>query len=201
MLTTETSYRLGVYGFLDSQNLRNAGVPANRGLRDQRAAFQWIQENIAGFGGNPDQVTSIGESAGGVSITMHLQSHLPLFKQLVAMGGTSILMKPLPPFVAEAAYQQVLSKLDIDPGLTATEQLEQLIKTPPMEVLKNIGPDVPLLPVLDGDVIPSTLNFSSWTASDRAVEIPGTDWCSRAMLGDCQFDVSKPHLWLQSRLL
>lgn len=196
MLMKLHSYRLGIYGFLDSKALREAGIPANRGLLDQRAALQWVQENIAGFGGDAAQVTVIGESAGGVSITMHLQSRIPLFKQLVSMGGTSLLVEPLPSFVAEKTYESVLNKLGIDTGSSATEQLKRLIEIPPMTVLTNIDPDMPLLPVVDGDVIPSKLSFSSWAAADLSTQLPGTKWCTRAMMGDCQFDVSKLSFYL-----
>lgn len=59
------SYRLGVFGFLTSEELRNAGYAANNGLRDQRVAFEWIKKYIGGFGGDPDNITVGGESAGG----------------------------------------------------------------------------------------------------------------------------------------
>lgn len=59
-----TSYRLGVAGFLTSDELRNAGYKANNGFRDQRAALRWIKHNIEGFGGNPGLVTLAGQSAG-----------------------------------------------------------------------------------------------------------------------------------------
>lgn len=64
-LLTSCSYRLGMFGFLTSQELRDAGFKANNGLRDQRIAFDWIKKNIAGFGGDPANVTVAGESAGG----------------------------------------------------------------------------------------------------------------------------------------
>ncbi|POR31391.1 Carboxylic ester hydrolase [Tolypocladium paradoxum] len=60
----QINYRLGVYGFLDSTALREAGVKPNRGLLDQKAAFAWIRDHISGFHGNPDSVTAIGQSAG-----------------------------------------------------------------------------------------------------------------------------------------
>ena len=181
---------MGIYGFLSSSALREAGVSANRGLLDQRAALKWVQDNIAGFGGDPERVTVIGQSAGAVSCTFHLQSTTPLFQQVVAIGGTSLLMKPLPPVVAEYVYESVLNKLEIDTSLSPAEQLLRLIETPPTRVLTNIAPDLPLLPVIDGTTIPSSLAFSSWNATDASSKAPGTERCKRAMLGDCQYDVS-----------
>ncbi|OKL55405.1 hypothetical protein UA08_09286 [Talaromyces atroroseus] len=58
------NYRLGVTGFLISRDMQNAGYKANLGLRDQQAALVWIQKYIEGFGGDPDRVTVIGQSAG-----------------------------------------------------------------------------------------------------------------------------------------
>ncbi|MFE9568946.1 carboxylesterase/lipase family protein [Streptomyces sp. NPDC006692] len=54
------NYRLGIPGFLDL-----AGAPANRGLLDVLAALRWVQDTIAAFGGDPDNVTVFGQSAGG----------------------------------------------------------------------------------------------------------------------------------------
>jgi len=59
------SYRLGVAGFMTSTELRKAGYKANNGLRDQRTALEWVRKFIGGFGGNPDEITTVGESAGG----------------------------------------------------------------------------------------------------------------------------------------
>ncbi|CAK7203393.1 hypothetical protein SEUCBS139899_006126 [Sporothrix eucalyptigena] len=61
---TKVGYRVGVPGFLTSQELRDAGYKANNGLRDQRTALLWVKQFIDGFGGNPDRVTLAGQSAG-----------------------------------------------------------------------------------------------------------------------------------------
>ncbi|KAL9106326.1 MAG: hypothetical protein Q9227_008662 [Pyrenula ochraceoflavens] len=68
------NYRLSGWGFLFSQDLV-AEHATNLGLRDQRLALQWIQENISGFGGNPDSVTIWGESAGALSVGYHLLAY------------------------------------------------------------------------------------------------------------------------------
>jgi carboxylesterase type B len=63
------NYRLGAFGWLAGPTFQADGTP-NAGLHDQRFALHWIQKHIATFGGDPDQVTVMGESAGGGSI-MH----------------------------------------------------------------------------------------------------------------------------------
>ena len=59
------SYRLGAPGFMASEELRQGGFNANRGLQDQHVALEWVKKHIAGFGGDPALVTVAGESAGG----------------------------------------------------------------------------------------------------------------------------------------
>lgn len=53
-----------MFGFLTSDELRKAGYKANNGLRDQRVALEWVRRHIEDFGGDPDNVTAAGESAG-----------------------------------------------------------------------------------------------------------------------------------------
>ncbi len=68
-------YRLGVFGFLASPVLAAAdpsGSTGNTGIQDQRAALQWVRDNAAVFGGDPDRVMVFGESAGAGSVATHL---------------------------------------------------------------------------------------------------------------------------------
>ena len=77
VILVATNYRLNVFGFLAGDELRaeNAdGMTGNYGLQDQRAALQYLHDNIAAFGGDPARVTIFGESAGGASVSNHLVS-------------------------------------------------------------------------------------------------------------------------------
>uniref|UniRef100_A0A182JPS1 carboxylesterase n=1 Tax=Anopheles christyi TaxID=43041 RepID=A0A182JPS1_9DIPT len=71
VLVVTVNYRLGPLGFL---SLPAAGITGNAGLKDQLLALKWVNENIAQFGGNPDNVTVFGESAGSMSAYLHYLS-------------------------------------------------------------------------------------------------------------------------------
>ncbi|KIY72788.1 carotenoid ester lipase precursor [Cylindrobasidium torrendii FP15055 ss-10] len=68
------AYRVSAFGFLASQEVKDAGV-GNAGLHDQRLAFKWIQKYIGAFGGDKSKVTIWGESAGAISVALHMISN------------------------------------------------------------------------------------------------------------------------------
>ncbi|CAF1131959.1 unnamed protein product [Adineta steineri] len=83
VIVVTINYQLGLLGFLADQALydegsgiNNKSTTGNYGLLDQMMALDWIKKNIHGFGGNPEQITIGGESAGGISVTILLTSPL-----------------------------------------------------------------------------------------------------------------------------
>lgn len=69
MIVVTVNYRLGILGFLSTDDLNQ---PGNNGIRDQILALQWIHQNIGLFQGDPNRVTIMGHDAGGVSVGMHI---------------------------------------------------------------------------------------------------------------------------------
>lgn len=85
IVTVTVNYRLGVFGLLSHPELTKESphhASGNYGLMDQSAALQWVQKNIAAFGGDPKRVTIAGESAGSFSVCAQMAS--PLSRNLIA---------------------------------------------------------------------------------------------------------------------
>ncbi|KAJ8723118.1 hypothetical protein PYW08_003030 [Mythimna loreyi] len=81
------NYRLGALGFL---SIGSKDVPGNAALKDQVLALKWVQKNIKKFGGDPNSVTVLGDTAGGQAVTLHMMSPMSkgLFKRAIAMSGS-----------------------------------------------------------------------------------------------------------------
>ncbi|KAG8853589.1 hypothetical protein FRB91_004694 [Serendipita sp. 411] len=96
IIAVSMNYRLHLFGFLDGTAVRADGTP-NAGLLDQRAAIEWVRRHISQFGGDPDQITIAGESAGGASVVLQATAYGGVrqapFKRAIAQ---SIGLYPLP---------------------------------------------------------------------------------------------------------
>jgi hypothetical protein len=102
------------------------------------------------------------------------------------MGGTPLLLKPLPPQAAESAYTAVVDKLGLG-AMDPEERIKALKETAP-EVLLAATAALPMLPVIDGELITVPATFSQWSFKEKP--LPGTKWCESIMIGDCEMDVS-----------
>jgi para-nitrobenzyl esterase len=85
------NYRLGPFGFLRLKDLSEGKIPStgNEGILDQVCALRWIKENIGAFGGDPDNITLFGESAGGISIgcILIMEETRGLFNRVIIQSG------------------------------------------------------------------------------------------------------------------
>jgi len=89
VVLVEVQYRLGPLGFMC---LPDDEIAGNMGLLDQLLGLKWVSEHISAFGGDPDKVTIMGESAGSASVTYHMISPLsqPYFHQAIAESGSAL---------------------------------------------------------------------------------------------------------------
>ncbi|RDW76162.1 hypothetical protein BP5796_06983 [Coleophoma crateriformis] len=178
LIFVSIQYRLAGFGFLSGSEIKNAGT-ANAGLLDQRAALDWVQRNIAKFGGDPKKVTVAGASAGAGSVTA----------QMIMYGGVSN-----PPFraaiaeypwwqpyhndtVLDAQYQQLLTTskcsdllcLQNLPELDLANAIQRTFKLGYVAGLYGFG-DFYYGPSVDGTIIKELP--SSAAASGRITKVP-----------------------------
>ena len=119
------NYRLGIAGFLDIP-----GAPANRGLLDVVAALRWVRDNIAAFGGDPQNVTLFGQSAGATIVcgTLATPEATGLFNRAIVQSGSG-----LGAFTTEQAArvtQAAAQALGIEPDIDAFAKIsdDHLVK-------------------------------------------------------------------------
>jgi para-nitrobenzyl esterase len=90
VIVVSLNYRLGVFGFFGHPDLwADGGTSGNQGLLDQQLAMEWVQDNISKFGGDPNNVTIFGESAGSFDVCMHVAapSSAGLFQRAISESG------------------------------------------------------------------------------------------------------------------
>ncbi|KOB70765.1 Uncharacterized protein OBRU01_10430 [Operophtera brumata] len=126
------NYRLGVHGFLC---LGTEDVPGNAGMKDQVALLRWVNRNIASFGGNPNDVTIAGCSAGGGSVDMLTLSPMTvgLFNKVITESGSSLAFTgaQMDPIENAKTYARILNFTNVDD----IDALEDFYKTAPNELL------------------------------------------------------------------
>ena len=117
------NYRLGPLGFLTTED---EAAPGNVGLQDQRLALEWVRDNIAAFSGDPDKVTLVGQSSGGISVMSHLASPASrgLFHQAIAMSGVLGEAPFLHSSKSPASYAKLLAS---ELGCDATGKSEDIV--------------------------------------------------------------------------
>ncbi len=154
------NYRVGLEGFGQVD-----GIPANRGLLDQVAALQWVRDNIAAFGGDPQRVTVFGQSAGGGSVAalLVMPRAAGLFQRAVvqSMPGTFFT-----PALAADITRACAAELGLDPAdLPAVDPFALPAAGDAVTATMERHADrwgaaaraqVPFAPVVDGDVLPTT---------------------------------------------
>ena len=160
------NYRLGALGFLAHPALASSpGGPAgNYGLMDQQAALRWVQRNIGRFGGDPENVTIAGQSAGGLSVLAQMVSPgaRGLFQRAIVQSGTFALnQRPLA--TAEAAGETFAT------AVGCPDQTAACLRTVPVSTLVNdFGTEIP--GVVDGQVL--TQPIGTALASGQIARVP-----------------------------
>ena len=150
VVVVSIGYRLNIFGFFKHPNMNEQ--TGNFGLEDQILALKWIKKNIKYFGGDPNNITIFGESAGGAYVSYHLVSPASegLFeKAIIQSGGYNLI----------SSY----SLLDIQEAHNFAKKATDVISSNNFEALRNIDPNklldiskamgYPFHPIIDGNLI------------------------------------------------
>jgi len=158
------NYRLGALGFLHLGHLEPTFTGSgSNGIGDQIQALRWVHDNIAGFGGDPANVTIFGESAGGMSVSTLLGTPAAsgLFRGAIAQSGAASHVHD----TSTAAWvtERFLAALDLSPASAdallalPVDDILRAQATVDAEVLGGAGPGIGRLafqPVVDGGLLP-----------------------------------------------
>jgi para-nitrobenzyl esterase len=157
MVVVSINYRLGLYGFLAHPQLTTEGS-GNYGLRDQIAALNWVHKNIAVFGGDPDQITIAGQSAGASSVHYLITSGPAkgLFHQAIAQSGTGMGL----PVLTEAEAEKQGVQFTTAAGVDSITNLRAMSAAQLADVLQRVGGGQPMgalwfAPYRDGTIVPA----------------------------------------------
>jgi para-nitrobenzyl esterase len=172
VVVVSVTHRLNIFGFLHLADLGGdewAGA-TNAGVQDLVAALQWVRDNIAAFGGDPDRVTIFGQSGGGSKVTtlMAMPSASGLMHRAIAQSGAAL--RGTSASDATAATERYLAKLGID-----KTQLNRLREVTPQQIQQALYSEPAIQglgggPVIDGTVIPR----NQWdpTAPQYSANVP-----------------------------
>jgi para-nitrobenzyl esterase len=161
VLVVSMNYRLDIFGFLSTHELAAEDphhAAGNYGLLDQLACLQWVQRNIAAFGGDPDNVTIFGESAGSFAVSALMASPLAtgLFAHAIGESGGAFAsgVLPFPPLEnAEKGEEYYLHSVLRDSSLAALRAMntDAVLKLAAGKASGIFGPDI------DGYFLPGSI--------------------------------------------
>ena len=202
VVTVTISYRLGFDGFGWIQD-----APSNRGVRDWLLALEWVQQNIAAFGGDPTRVTIAGQSAGGGAVLtlLGMEQAQHLFHGVYAISGA---LADVPAERAEAFGRSLAEAAGVAPTRAGWATLDEdrvlaLQKKATAFEGGDMGDIVenglPLGPVVDGDLIPRPTpeSLRAGIGSDKPLVLGATDDEFTMAMGDA----AKALRWVPTGLL
>ncbi|KAK1147552.1 hypothetical protein N8T08_000894 [Aspergillus melleus] len=178
------NYRVGLGGFLASEAIRKElhrdghhGC-GNFGFTDQQVAFEWVQRYISSLGGDEEQVTAVGESAGGISISNQMvAAQPPYFRRAVCMSGLSVSIPAWTMEEHERLFRGTCQHFEID---ASREDVLSCLRQIPQQELANATSVIQGVPSGTGNPC-----LDGWFYAQDPCEIrEPPDWVEGFMLGD-----------------
>ncbi|MFC3106817.1 carboxylesterase/lipase family protein [Undibacterium arcticum] len=172
IVVVNVNYRIGALGYLYAPGIS----PGNLGLLDQQAALEWVQQHIASFGGDPDQVTVMGQSAGSHSIALLLTrpDFRPSLAHRAILQSAPLGLTLYDPDKAECIGEVFLKALGINPTDSQAREHACQVSTKAIldaqaaafrHVIQQAGPGdpvaLPFIPIADGAILPESQQMTA----------------------------------------
>jgi para-nitrobenzyl esterase len=154
VIIVAVNYRVGPFGFLALSGLQSAdpnNSTGNMGLQDQTLGLQWVKNNIAAFGGDPNRVTIFGESAGGFSVCWHMvnQASAGLFASAIMESGSCTSPQFFQPVDFAIAWNTQYAAAVGCNGSAATAGPAELGDDPTVSCMRSISTEDAMKSLLD----------------------------------------------------
>ncbi|TKX22083.1 hypothetical protein C1H76_5716 [Elsinoe australis] len=164
IVVVQINYRVGMYGFLQSEKVRANG-DLNAGVRDMIKALEWVQDHISKFGGDPNQVVINGISAGGSAAALLMtanEGNLGLFKGAIVESGGWVTMRPMDQ--GEGQYDCLVKEKGCDTAADSLSCLRTLDQSAVRSSKCWFNPHI------DGELF--TSNLMDMFASGKVAKVP-----------------------------
>ncbi len=210
------NYRLGPFGFISHPDLKDEkGRCGNYGLYDQTVALQWVKVNIEAFGGDSDNITLMGQSAGAMSVDIQLSNKLAkgLFNKAIMMSGAGLqrfIMKPVKPDDSKTFWDLVIKNAGVGSAKELKELDPKTLYYAWFDAQKQMkGTMKYTLPVADGEIITDD-SYNSKTIPDMPYILGVTtedmipaalEFATRKWANICQKHNKKCYVYIFSRAL
>lgn len=180
VVTVTISYRLGFDGFGWIED-----APSNRGVRDWLLALEWVQQNVAAFGGDPARVTIAGQSAGGGAVLtlLGMEKAQHLFRAVYAISSA---LADVTPERSETFGRALAATAGVEPTRSGWSTLSEERILELQKKATELGPDalnevvdggLPLGPTIDGDLLVRSTpeSLRSGVGADKPLVLGATD--------------------------
>ena len=194
VIAVTLNYRLGPLGFVCLPELKEeAGYTGNYGLHDQMTALKWVRDNIASFGGDPNAVTIMGQSAGAMSVQQHCLSPMTdgLFSKAVMSsgGGVNKMLSAGKPETSYDFWHALMERTDCK-NLEEFRNLDAEVLFTTWRALKKEMKGGGCFPCVDGQFVVD--NASALVAQGKQKDIP-------YMAGSTSHDMMPPFIFSMAR--
>lgn len=216
VIMVSANYRLGILGFIDFANVEggeNFPDAANLGILDHIQALEWVNQNIEYFGGDPNNVTIFGESAGAssTSLLMIMDETKDLFQRSISESGACVITE---------SKEDSVAKLDLILEIAGAENMDDLMAMSTEDLVKlnetviddegTTVNDMYWMPERDGKLFPEDIiefyeKFSQSPAKDRDY-MAGTNenewnyWIAEMAMGDDDENFEVFTAWMDERM-